>query len=298
MVPRSKVVIGICAYNEENNVGRLLRNLISEQGLPETHRILVVCSGCTDKTPQIVREFQAKDNRIEPIIEKSRTGKANALNKIFKMTRESADMLVLVNADAQPMNGSISMLVSRLTASDAGAAFAQPVPFEGFNGTCYRIVRVIWRLHHMVSLFQRPKLSGELCAIRASCLQGIPTNVATDEPYIELGIRRQGLKILYVPEALVNIRCPTNITDLFKQRKRIWVGHMQLQKETGLGVSTASFGNILRAVTALRPNEVPYAFLGGILEVFAYSRAKIESRRGRIPYKWEPIRSTKTSILK
>lgn len=289
-----RIVIGICAYNEENNIGRTLRNLVSEQGLPETCRILVVCSGCTDRTPQIVKEFQAEDSRIEPIFEERRTGKANALNRIFRVAREWGDVLVLVNADALPKSGSVVTLVSKLESSDAGAVFARPVPFEGFHGTCYGIVRVIWRLHHMISLRKMPKLSGELCAVRASCLQEIPGNVATDEPYIELAIRRQGYRILYVPAALVDIRCPTNVFDLLKQRKRIWVGHMQLQSETGFKVSTTSFGNILKVALELKPAEILYLSLGAFLEAIAYIQAKIEVRKGAIPFAWEPIRSTKT----
>jgi cellulose synthase/poly-beta-1,6-N-acetylglucosamine synthase-like glycosyltransferase len=291
-----KVVIGICAHNEENNIRRLLQNLIFEQNLPKTCKILIICSGCTDRTPDIAKESGERDTRIETVIERFRKGKANALNRIFKIARESAEMLVLVNADALPKRGSINTLVSKLMASNAGAVFAQPVPFKEGRGNCYKIVRVIWRLHHIISFLQRPKLSGELCAVRASCLQDIPENVATDEPYIELAIHKQGYNILYVPEALVYIRCPTNLIDLLKQRKRIWVGHMQVQKATNFKVSTSSFRNVLRAMSALKPDEVLYAMLGGFLETIAYAQARIALSRGMIPYIWEPIRSTKIQL--
>jgi cellulose synthase/poly-beta-1,6-N-acetylglucosamine synthase-like glycosyltransferase len=291
-----KIVIGICAYNEENNIRNLLLNLVLEQNLPKTCKIMVVCSGCTDKTPLIVKEFGKRDTRIETIIEGSRRGKANALNSIFKIARESADVLVLVNADAFPKRGSITKLLSKLANSGAGAVFAQPVPFKEFHGICYGIVNVIWRLHHAISLHQEPKLSGELCAMRASCLQEIPENVATDEPYIELAIRKQGYDILYVPEALVYIRCPTNTVDLLKQRKRIWLGHMQLQNATNFKVSTSSFGNILRAISALKLDEILYVFLGALIEIIAYSQAKIALSKDMIPYIWEPIESTKIQL--
>jgi len=291
-----KVVIGICAYNEENNIRNLLLNLVLEKNLPKNCKFLVVCSGCTDKTPEIVREFEKRDERIESIIENVRKGKANALNTIFKIRRGSADMLVLVNADALPKRGSVKRLISKLAISNAGAVFAQPVPFEGVRGFSYRIVRVIWRLHHVISLLHMPKLSGELCAIRMSCLPEIPENVATDEPYIELAIRNQGYDIVYVPEALVYIRCPTNVVDLLKQRKRILLGHMQLKSATGFKVSTSSYKNVLRAFSALKPNEVLYALLGGFLEMIAYFQARIELGKGMVSYIWEPIKSTKTSI--
>jgi len=295
---RFNLAVGICAYNEENNIGHVLENLISEQNLPKDCKILVVCSGCTDRTPEILKEFQKKDARIEAIIEDVRKGKANALNRIFKMKKGSAEVLVLVNADALPKRGSIGMLVSRLATTNAGAAFAQPFPFEEAHGLSYGVVRVIWRLHHIISLSQSPKLSGELCAIRTSCLEEIPENVATDEPYIELAVREQGYEILYVPEALVYIRCPANVFDLLKQRKRIWTGHLQLQNATGFKVSTSSFRNVLQAVSVLRITEIFYAVLGGFLEVLAYVQARISLSRGEVSHVWEPIKSTKLQIAR
>src|SRR5208337_701336 len=98
----SRIMIGVCAYNEENNIARLLQNLIAEQSIPKESKILVVCSGCTDRTPQIVASFQNKDPRIEPLIEDARKGKSSALNKIFMAARAEADILILVNADALP----------------------------------------------------------------------------------------------------------------------------------------------------------------------------------------------------
>ncbi len=289
-----RVLVGICAYNEERNIGNLLSVLTSDKNMTENNRIMVVCSGCTDQTSQIVGEFQRKDPRIELIIEEERQGKAKALNKIFKKSRETADVLVLVNADAVPRRGSISKLVSELTSSNSGGVFAQPVPVEDSRGICRGIVNVIWRLHHIISLRQNPKLSGELCAINSSCLRDVPERVATDEPYIELSIRRQGRSIRYIPHAVVYIRCPTNIIDLLRQRKRIWIGHMQVQSETGFKVSTSSFTNILRSVSRLNPTEITYMFLGTFLEMIAYFMARIEARKGSIPYAWEPITSTKS----
>jgi biofilm PGA synthesis N-glycosyltransferase PgaC len=291
-----RTTIGICAFNEENNIRFLLENLLSEQNLPSDCRILIVCSGCTDRTLDIIKEFQAKDDRIEPVLEEARNGKASALNRIFREARASAEALILINADSLPEKGSLLGLVSELKSSRAGAVFAQPMPFKGQNGISYRIAEVVWRLHHLVSLLRSPKLSGELCSIRTACLRPIPERIATDEPYIELSIRRQGFEIRYLPDAIVRIRCPTNVADLLKQRKRIWIGHMQLKRTTGFAVSTSDFRNILLAIANLKPSELFYAILGGVVEATAYAQAKVDSRKGLVPYIWEPIVSTKTSI--
>jgi poly-beta-1,6-N-acetyl-D-glucosamine synthase len=292
-MPALKTAIGVCAFNEEHNIRRLLESLSAEH-LPTDSRILVVCSGCTDGTVEVVREFQACNEKIHPIIEESRNGKANALNKIFNEAKKTEDILVLVNADASPEPGSINKLISSLESGDAGVVFARPVPFEG-SGLSFGIVKVIWRLHHLISLKNSPKLSGELCAIRTVCLQPIPDEIATDEPYIEHTIRQQGYRIGYNPEAVVRIRCPTNLSDLLKQRKRIWIGHMQLKQATGFDVSTSSFKNILYSLPDLSASEMFFAFLGGLVEVVAYSQARLAKNK-KVPYMWEPIKSTKVSI--
>jgi biofilm PGA synthesis N-glycosyltransferase PgaC len=292
----SRIMIGVCAYNEENNIVRLLQNLISQQDIPRQTKIAVVCSGCTDRTPQIVRNFQKKDPRVEPIIEDARKGKSSALNQIFRVAKAEADILILVNADALPEEGSINRLVSKFTAPDVGAVFAQPVPLKNCSSPCYGITRLIWRLHHIISMLDTPKLSGELCALRTVYLQEIPENTATDEPYIEEAIQKRNKNTLYTPEALVYIRCPTNIIDIIRQRKRIWVGHMQLQSTTGYKVSTSSLKNMLRAIFKLKKNETIYVFPAGFLEIVAYLEAKILFSKGNIPFAWEPIESTKAPI--
>ncbi|UCE96882.1 MAG: glycosyltransferase [Candidatus Bathyarchaeota archaeon] len=290
-----KILVGICAYNEENNIGKLLSTLLKKQNLPSNSKILVVCSGCTDKTPQIVKELCKSDARIELVVEKFRKGKANALNKIFRLAA-SVDFLILVNGDALPKHGSIEKLILNLQNEKVGAAFARPVPLNKIIGVANRIVHIVWKLHHYVSLYKAPKLSAELCAIRTECLREIPEHIATDEPYIELSIRKQGYAISYAPDAVVFIRCPTSLIDLFKQRKRIWTGHLQVRKMTDFVVSTSDFRNIAWIVSMLKLDEIPYGFLGAIIEGLAYLMAKLNLMNGKIPYAWEPVKSTKTAI--
>jgi biofilm PGA synthesis N-glycosyltransferase PgaC len=292
---KARLAIGICAYNEENNIGPLLQNLISEQDLREDCEILVVCSGCNDDTPVIARRFQQYDARVHLVIENQRRGKANALNGIFRRIRDQAQFLVLVNADALPEKGSINKLIMKLADSEVAAAFARPVPSRNSRGVCSEMARLVWHLHHIISMSGTPKLSGELCAIRTRDLKEIPEDAVTDEPYLEKAILEQRRRISYVPKATVCVRCPTKIVDLIKQRKRIWIGHIQLRATTGYTVSTASARNILHAVTSLRLRETPYLLLGAFLEMVSYLQARAAFSRGAIPFAWEPIASTKNT---
>ena len=63
--------IGIPAHNEEANIGRLLENLLTQplEDFLILEEIIVVTSGCTDRTEKIVDKFAKKDERIKHIRE-------------------------------------------------------------------------------------------------------------------------------------------------------------------------------------------------------------------------------------
>ena len=289
--------IGICAYNEEKNIRLLLSNLLSKQNLPKDVQIIVVCSGCVDNTPEIVRRFVKKDKRVKLVAENIRRGKASALNILFKYAQNSDDILFLLNADTSPEVGSIKKLVPPLTDPKVGATMGRPVPINEQWGLSNPIVHIIWDLHHKISMYKKIKFSAELCALRGSIIKEIPQDLATDEPFMEMLIQRQGYKIVYVPNAVVYIKGPDNLADLFEQRRRIFIGHLQIQRTTGFTVSTLSKKNILLSVT--RENflktvkKLPFFILGGIIEMLAHFSARREFQKGEVPYAWKTIESTK-----
>lgn len=292
------VSIGICCYNEEKNIGTLLDNLLTKQDLPPDSEIIVVCSGCTDSTPKIVRDFSERNHQVKLICEDERYGKATALNKIFREVNSENDFLVLVNADDLPDVGSIKKLLQPFCDKDVGATTGHPIPINSSRGISNRIVHMIWDFHHQICLYKSVKVSMELCAIRPTLNMEILENIVTDEPYIEMLIRRQGYRIVYVPEAVVKMKGPDNLRELLNQRRRNCVGHRQIMEKTGYIVSTYGHKEILSIVwESLKKRPSPTYFLtilvGVILEISARFLALYDVRRGKIPYVWERLGSTK-----
>lgn len=289
--------IGICAYNEEKNIGLLLDNLLSEQDLPKDVQVIIVCSGCVDNTPEVVRDFAKKDKRVKLVVENDRRGKASALNILFKYVQNSDDKLFLLNADTSPQTGSIRKLVPPLNDPEVGATMGRPIPINEQYGLSNSIVHIIWDLHHKISLYRKIKFSAELCALRGSIIREIPHDLVTDEPFMEMLVQRRGYRIVYVPNAVVYIRGPDNLADLFEQRRRILIGHLQIQERTGFAVSTSSMKNIL--LSLIREDfmetlkKLPFLVLGGIIEMLAFLSAHQEFRKGKLPFAWKTIESTK-----
>src|SRR5436190_13279106 len=68
--------VGIMAYNEEANIGRLLAALSAQKTrVASLDEIVVVASGCTDRTEAIVQEFAARDRRVRLLTQARKEGK-------------------------------------------------------------------------------------------------------------------------------------------------------------------------------------------------------------------------------
>lgn len=95
-MPKTKVTVGIPAFNEEKNIGSLLQDL-ARQSTDKIAlvKIIVLSDGSTDRTTDIVRQFRQK--KIYLLAKKKRQGLANAQNVILKHV--DSDVLVLLQAD-------------------------------------------------------------------------------------------------------------------------------------------------------------------------------------------------------
>ncbi|HEV2038246.1 MAG TPA: glycosyltransferase, partial [Candidatus Eremiobacteraceae bacterium] len=63
--------LGIMAYNEERNIARLLDSVLQQSVSDRLASIVVVASGCTDRTCEIVEHYARRDSRISLIAEPS-----------------------------------------------------------------------------------------------------------------------------------------------------------------------------------------------------------------------------------
>jgi cellulose synthase/poly-beta-1,6-N-acetylglucosamine synthase-like glycosyltransferase len=238
--------IGVMAYNEEANIGRLLQALLDQQTFHcVIKEIIVLASGCTDNTESIVREFRVRDPRVKLLTQSRREGKASAINLFLRQAR--ADILVLESADTLPEPTTIERLVAPFWRPEVGMTGGHPIPTNDPNSFMGFAVHLLWGLHHRIAL-QHPKL-GELIAFRRVFYR-IPYDSAVDEANIEPLIRGQGYRLQYVPEAIVYNRGAETPGDFLKQRRRIYAGHLRVQREQGYHVSTMNGARIL--MTLLR----------------------------------------------
>jgi cellulose synthase/poly-beta-1,6-N-acetylglucosamine synthase-like glycosyltransferase len=293
-LPSISMMVGIAVSNEEQNIGTLLENLVN--GLPpEIETICVVSSGSTDKTDEIVRSYSQKDTRIQLITEAERNGKASALNILLEES-ENYDYMIYIGGDNIPCRDALVRLLEILEAGDVDIVGARPVPVDDpntFMGFCSHL---LWNLHHEISL-EMPKMSGELMAFRTKIVRELPPAIVNDDAYIQTLGEMKKCKIAYCPEAEVLLKGPSTIHDFVSQRRRVFVGHKQLELLCGRNISTMKmpkWKNMLKACPYRglkgRTYAVGFIFLQGI----AFFLAKWDLARRKLPIKWKMVKTTKS----
>lgn len=236
-----KCCIATMAYNEEANIGRMMDAVLSQR-LEEVEiaEIIVVASGCTDRTEDVVRAFAKEEPRVQLLTQPCRSGKSVAVNLLLRQTQQ--EIIALVNADTIPAPDAIENLVAPFADSKVGMTGGRPVPVNNPHTFIGYAAHFLWNLHHQVSL-RRPKM-GEIIAFR-NFFRQIPPDSAVDEASIEPLIRGQGLELHYVPEAIVYNRAPETVRDFLRQRRRIYAGHIYVRDMLGYRVSTMKGRRIL-----------------------------------------------------
>lgn len=264
--------VGICAFNEGRNVRRLIE-AIQLQKLPEKFKlkeIIVVASGCTDDTVEIVKKNQKKDKRISLITQSSREGKAAAVNIFLKNAKTK--LLFLQSADTLPDKYCYKLLLEELVKPSVGLVAGKIIPKDDQNTFLGFANRLKWTLHHEINLAypQRPKV-GELIAFKKT-FERIPPKTAVDEASIEPLIHLQGFQIKYVPDALVFNQGPKKLREYLSGRRRVYAGHLVTKKKYAYEIITF---NSLRIIPIflrnlqLSPKYLVYAFATGGLEIIA-----------------------------
>jgi len=220
------VSIGVCAFNEERNIGACLASLIKQRLRDfDLVEMIVVSSGSTDRTDEVVKEYRAKDPRVMLLRQERREGKNSAINLFLSQAR--GEILVLANADNQLADEALQNLLSHFTDEKVGVVGGRPIPINSKEDLAGFAVHMLWDMHHRVSLMF-PKV-GELIAFRRLDRQ-LPLATQSDEDIIRMELEGRGFRTEYAPDAIVFNKGPDNLRDFVKQRTRVNIGEKYMKR--------------------------------------------------------------------
>jgi biofilm PGA synthesis N-glycosyltransferase PgaC len=239
---RIKCSVGITAYNEEANIGQLLQAILDQRLYSvEISEIIVVASGCTDRTIDIVQEYMAKDPCIKLVVQECREGKTSAVNLFLQQARE--DICVLESGDTLPGEDSIEKMARMFEDPQVGMTGAHKVPVNATQQIIGYLSHLRLKMEHQLCL-EIPR-TGELIAFR-KVFDQIPPDVAMDEAFVEALIVKRGMQVRYAPDAIVFNMGPETLGDFVRQRRRNFAGHLYLKDKYGYKVSSLENSRVLR----------------------------------------------------
>jgi cellulose synthase/poly-beta-1,6-N-acetylglucosamine synthase-like glycosyltransferase len=291
------------AYNEGKNIGNLLRTLCEQQlDTVSVEEIVVVASGCTDNTEDVVEDEMKCDSRIRMLVQGKREGKMSAINLFLGHAR--CDIVLIINADVCPQDDGIERLVAPFADPRVGITSARPVAVNAKDTLPGFAAHLLWDMHHQVSLID-PKM-GELIAYRKFPELRVSPDTVDDEGIVEQLVVRKGMRKVYVPDSVVYLRGPTTIRDFVKRRRNIYAGHLQLRARTRHTPSTFSTTGLVRKLLVPMMNVIgghPLTLLrvGSVVVLELWARLLgaydfyVAKRDHRI---WEPAESSKEIVLK
>ncbi len=289
--------VGICAYNEEENITRSIKSAYSQitNNNFRLKEVLVIASGCTDSTLVIVKKLIHIFPTLRLIEEKDRLGKASAVNKIIKFAKSR--IIILQGADVVPAKNCFNLLLAHTKNKEVGMVGGKIVPQDDINTFLGYANHLKWKLHHDINVKypERPKL-GELIVFKKIFLR-IPPKTAVDEASIEPLVKLQGYKTVYESEAIIYNTGPKTLREYLSQRRRIFAGHYETKVKYGYEVITfGTFSTIPIFLSSLKMSLKDFilSFMVAGLEIIArfagYSDIKFKLRNHTI---WKSITTSK-----
>jgi poly-beta-1,6-N-acetyl-D-glucosamine synthase len=288
--------VGIMAYNEEANIANAIESIL-EQPLVSARvsELIVVASGCTDRTAEIVAEIARRDPRVRLLEQEEREGKASAINLFIGAARST--VLVMVSADILVKEGSLDLLLRHFHNPRVGMVGGRPIPVNDETTFLGHAVHLLWRLHDRLARLS-PKL-GEIVAFR-NVVPSIPHDTAVDEISIQALVTQLGYEVVYEQQAVVYNRGPATVRDFLQQRRRIYAGHLRIREQQGYAASTMRVRRILRALlgsgSCPTPRAACWTLCTVALEALARALGYYDYLRCRSHQVWKTATTTKSDL--
>ncbi len=195
---RQPVSVILCAYNEERNIERKIREILAEPIWAEGSELLLVSTGSTDKTNEMIASFSG-DERVKAFYFPSNISKIEGLNFAFGESRNQ----VLVFSDCRQLMrpGSIPALLRVLDEQQIDVAAAT---LHNRHDGKSSVRNMLNRMNLAKAVNSNSmNIYGALYAQRRGAFTTIPVNVLFDDLYVLASTLAQGKKIRQVENAVI-----------------------------------------------------------------------------------------------
>jgi biofilm PGA synthesis N-glycosyltransferase PgaC len=261
--PFASVVI--CCFNEKTSIDNKIQNTLSSSYTKSKLEVIVVDSGSTDGTTEILENYNAIGS-IKLVKQPERHGKASAINEGIKAS--AGELVILTDADAVLEAGSLEKLVENFADDSVGAAVGNVVlggegVLSKMNSGFYRLFRQNVREWESridsVSFF-----SGELLAFRKQLVEKVDEKAVSDDLYILFEVRKKGYRCVCDERAYVVEKDVETLRGQINHKRRTFVGTLQVFRKNWRALFNARygfFGMLIAPAYVVRMLSLPFLIL-------------------------------------
>lgn len=300
------VSVGIPAFNEEANIGHLIRSLLKQSRDSFTlEKIIVISDGSTDGTVSKVKELASLYTSIALVTGETRLGKGTRLNQLFEMSK--SDILVCLDADIKLASTHVlthliepfqNPPISLVSGND------QPLREPGWFNRIARTVFELWyeirknvnggnsvhNIHGSIYATRRP-LYGRL---------RLPANMNADDHHIYFQALKLGYKLYFARSARIYYRLPATLTEYLRQHSRYLNPHTLIADHYGSWVwphYRVPALTKVRAIMSLLTKKPRTLFAALALQVLLRMAKPFFTQKHNLG-RWGMITTTKITIAK
>jgi biofilm PGA synthesis N-glycosyltransferase PgaC len=219
----------VCAYNEEDVIGKKIKNCLSLNYPENMLEIIVVNDGSTDGTQFILSEY-ANQSGIKVLYSPLREGKAAAMNRAAALAK--GEILVFSDARAIYNTDAIEILVRNFNDSEVGCVNGNRTLHKN-KSPIFGSEKSYWGYEAYIKAKETlcgstVSVSGAMIAMRASLFEPIPTKMILDDAYLAMQTLQKGFRVIYDPAAICFQSSAMSTRDEVLRRQRITAGRFQM----------------------------------------------------------------------
>lgn len=237
-IKRLSITVATIIYNEEENILKLIRSILSQKNDNyNIKEILVISDGSTDRSVKLLKTIG--DKRLRVFAYKTRVGKSQHLNTLFSLFK--GNILVLFDGDVILSNArTISNLIKPLTRNKhTGLVGGNPLPIhattfiENAVNTSFAVYAPFRNI--LKNGNNAYGCDGRILALSRNFAKStcIPKDMIANDAYMYFACITKGFTFNHVNKAIVWFRSPANLSDQIRQNKRFIAARYRLTKLFG-----------------------------------------------------------------
>ena len=294
MLRTKTLSIVIAAHNEERNIENILNKLLFQSSSQRVNEIIVVSSGCTDRTNQII-EF-IKSPLVTLVLETRRNGKISALKKAIPFI--TGDTVLLRDADVDIDDAFLRECFS-CVCENKFPCTGKIIPIKVKSDFYYKLSVVsceAWNALRAKNSTARTFLypSGYTMLLSrndfVSTIASMSDETINDDGLLSLFLFQRGVVFYYCGNIRVRVVFPQTLQDFFKQKIRTRMGRRQMNTHFFKKIEKQWRKELIGLA-----NTQNFFFIAIflLLDLFARYVADLKIKMGGKPHLWASIPSTK-----